>query len=211
MNYYPLQNFSLQFLYSLILLRTRIVKITKLEFQELIGKRQSVRKYDSRPVEKDKLDLCLESTRLAPSASNSQPWSFIVVDEPVLKDKIARLTYDTIITFNKFVVQAPVLVVFVIEKPKKITKIGGIIKKINYPLIDIGIAATHFCLQAEALGLGTCMLGWFRANPIKKLLQIPRDKKIGLIISLGYAPADYPLREKIRKEFSKIVKYNSYL
>ncbi len=181
-----------------------------MEFTELIKKRQSVRRYDPRPVEKEKLEKCLESARLSPSASNSQPWSFIVVDKPDLKDKVARQTYDSIITFNKFVVQAPVLVVIVIEKPKMITQVGGIIKKITYPFIDIGIAATHFCLQAEALGLGTCMLGWFRAKPIKKLLNIPPDKKIGLIISLGYPEKNYPHREKIRKKFGEVVKYNSY-
>jgi nitroreductase len=177
---------------------------------ELIKTRQSVRKYSNMAVEKEKLDHCLEASRLAPSASNSQPWSFIVVDEPVLKDKLARLTYDHLVVFNKFVLQAPVLVVFVIEKPKAITSIAGFIKKINYPFIDIGITASHFCLQAAEEGLGTCLLGWFREKPIKALLNIPEGKKIGLIISVGYAPNDYPLRQKIRKSMKQVVSYNTY-
>ena len=181
-----------------------------MELLDLIKQRQSVRRYTSQPVEKDKLERCLEAARLAPSASNSQPWSFIVVDQPALKDKVAKLTYDNIIVFNKFVPQAPVLVVFVIEKPKKITQIARFIKKIDYPKIDIGIAAAHFCLQAAEEGLGTCMLGWFREKPIKGLLNIPDDKKIGLIIPIGYFPEDYPLREKIRKKFDEVVKYNAY-
>jgi nitroreductase len=101
-------------------------------------------------------------------------------------------------------------VIFVIEKPKMITRIGGFIKRIEYPKIDIGIAAAHFCLQAAEDGLGTCMLGWFSEKPIKKILNIPDDKKIGLIISIGYAQEDYPLREKIRKSFNDVVRYNSY-
>ncbi len=182
-----------------------------MELLELIKQRQSVRKFTPQPVEKEKINLCLEAARLAPSASNSQPWSFIVVDHPELKDKVAHLTYDNLVVFNKFVPQAPVLVVFVIEKPKKITQIARFIKKIDYPKIDIGIAAAQFCLQAAELGLGTCMLGWFREKPIKKLLGIPEKKKIGLIIPLGYYPADYPLREKIRKKFEEVVRFNSYL
>ena len=181
-----------------------------MKFLDLVKKRQRVRRYLSKEIEPDKLQRCLEAARLAPSASNSQPWSFIVVNSPEIKDKVAKLTFDQVISFNKFVVQAPVLVVFVIEKPKIITRIGSFIKKIEYPKIDIGIAAHSFCLHAAAESLGTCMLGWFKEAPIKKLLNIPTDKKIGLIVSVGYAPEDYKLREKSRKSFTEVVKYNSY-
>jgi nitroreductase len=179
-------------------------------FLDLIKVRQSVRKYTGEPVEDSALRRCLEAARLAPSASNSQPWTFIVVDDPLLKNKVANLTFDSIVSFNKFVVEAPVLVVFVIEKPKMVTRIGGFIKKIQYPKIDIGIAAAHFSLQAAEEGLGTCMLGWFREKPIKTILGIPAGKKIGLIISVGYAPKDYKIREKIRKSYTDVVRRNSY-
>lgn len=181
-----------------------------MNFLDLVKNRQSVRRYLSKEVEPEKLRRCLEAARLAPSASNSQPWSFIVVNNPELKDKVAKLTYDRIIPFNKFVKQAPVLVVFVIEKPKIITRVGDFIKKMEYPKIDIGITAENFCLQATSEGLGTCMLGWFKEAPIKKLLNIPDNKKIGLIVSVGYAPKDYKLREKSRKSFTELVRYNSY-
>ena len=184
--------------------------ILYMDFLQLVNIRQSVRKYGPKPVEKEKLLRCLEAARLAPSASNSQPWTFVVVDDPVLKDKVAKETFDTIARFNKFTVQAPVLVVFVIEKPKLITQIGAAIKNKEYPLIDIGIAAEHFCLQAAEEGLGTCMLGWFNEKPIKELLNIPEKKTIGLVITLGYPENDYPLRTKIRKKFDKVVRFNSY-
>lgn len=181
-----------------------------LNFLDLVKKRQSVRRYLSREIEPDKLERCVEAARLAPSASNSQPWSFIVVNDPDLKDKVAKQTFDQVISFNKFVIQAPVLVVFVIEKPKVLTRMGSFIKKIEYPKIDIGIASQNFCMQATEEGLGTCMLGWFNETPIKKLLNIPPNKKIGLIVSVGYAPEDYRLREKSRKSFAEVVKFNSY-
>lgn len=172
--------------------------------------RQSVRRYQPRAVEADKLERCLEAARLAPSASNSQPWSFVVVSDPALREKIAGFTYSNLVSFNKFVQSAPLLVVFVIERPRLITRIGATIKKLEYPLIDIGIAAEHFCLQAADEGLGTCMLGWFDSKPIRKHLHIPATKSIGLVITLGYAPEDYRLREKTRKNFEEVVHYNRY-
>ncbi len=179
-------------------------------FQELINKRQSVRQYQIKPVEKEKIELIIEAVRIAPSASNSQPWKLIIVDESELKDKVAQSTFSTTISFNKFAVQAPVLAVLVIEKTKLITQIGGRIKNIEYPQIDIGIAAEHFCLQAAELGLGTCMIGWFNEKKIKQLLHIPEKRKIGLVITLGYPSENYKLRQKIRKPLDEICGYNSY-
>jgi nitroreductase len=93
---------------------------------------------------------------------------------------------------------------------KTITKMGAVIKDREFPLIDIGIASEHLCLQAAEEGLGTCMLGWFNEKPIKELLNIPKEKRIGLLITLGYAPEDYRLRQKIRKNPDEVINYNSY-
>ena len=98
----------------------------------------------------------------------------------------------------------------VMEPPKLITEVGGRIKKKEYPLIDIGIAAAHFCLQATELGLGTCMLGWFDEKAVKELIRVPENKNIPLLITLGYTPDDYKHRKKIRKDFSKVVRKNYY-
>jgi len=181
-----------------------------MDFSELIKIRQSVRSYTSQPVEKEKITQCLEAARLAPSASNSQPWKYIVVDDEELKNKVALATFDKVVKFNKFALQAPVIIVIVLEKPKLITQIGGEIKKREWPLIDIGITAEHFCLQAAELGLGTCMIGWFDQKRIQELLNIPKQKTIGLLITLGYAPDDYALRKKIRKANSEIISNNKY-
>jgi len=181
------------------------------KFLSLVKTRQSVRKYTDKPVEEEKLHRCLEAARLAPSASNSQPWKFIVVNNLELVQKVARETIGPLSTFNNFVPQAPVIVAIVIEKMKVFTKIGASIQDREYPLIDIGIAAEHFCLQAAEEGLGTCMLGWFNEKPIKELLNIPKDRRIGLLITLGYAPEDYyHIRLKIRKKAEETISFNSY-
>lgn len=179
-------------------------------FNQLIQARQSVRKYAPKPVEPEKILQCLEAARLAPSASNSQPWKFIVVDQEPVRTEVAKATFSDIQLINKYTLQAPVMVVIVMEKAKLITRLAMIVKKKEWPLIDIGITAEHFCLQATELGLGTCMIGWFEEDKIKKLLQIPSDKSIGLVISLGYAVEGYPQRTKIRKPMEEVVRYNGY-
>jgi nitroreductase len=180
------------------------------DFTELLTKRQSVRKYINKPIEKEKLEQIIEACRLAPSASNSQPWKMIIVDEPELKNKVADATFNKTVSFNKFVPEAAVIAVIVIERPRVITQIAGFLKDREFPLIDIGILSEHFCLKATELGLGTCMLGWFNEKKIKSLLQIPRKKRIGLAISLGYAPEDYKQREKIRKSTEEMCSFNKY-
>ena len=181
-----------------------------MNLSELIKIRQSVRSYSDKPVEQEKLELCLEAARLAPSASNSQPWKFIIVDNKELKNKVADATFDPVVRFNKFALQAPVIIVIVLEKPKLVTQMGAEIKKREWPLIDIGITAEHFCLQAAELGLGSCMIGWFNQKKIQELLNIPAEKTIGLLITLGYAPDDYALRKKIRKSSSEVISNNKY-
>lgn len=181
-----------------------------MEFLELVKLRQSVRKYTRQPIEKEKIEKCLEAVRLAPSASNSQPWKCIIVDDLDLKEKVAKATFSKAVNFNKFALQAPVIVVIVLEKSKLLTQIGGQIKNKEWSLIDIGISAEHFCLQAMELGLGTCILGWFNEIRIKELLKIPDTKSVCLVITLGYPPKDYPLRKKIRKTMSDISNINRY-
>ena len=179
-------------------------------FQEILERRQSVRKYQEKPVEKEKIEKLVESVHMAPSACNSQPWKLIIVDEPELKNEVAKATFSTAISFNKFATEAPVIAVLVIEKAKLIAQIGGKVKDQEYAQYDIGIAAAHFCLQATELGLGTCMLGWFDEKKIKQLLHIPEKRKIGLLITVGYPPDDYKMRKKIRKPVEQICGFNTY-
>ena len=178
------------------------------DFLKLVQKRQSDRAYSDTPVEKEKLMRCLEAARLAPSACNSQPWTFIVVDDPDTKNRVAEATSNKLLPLNHFTRQAPVHVVIVQEFPKLITTIGGAIKDKEYPLMDVGIAAEHFCLQAAHEGLGTCLLGWFNEKKVKTILRIPRNKRPLLIITVGYSLQ--PNRSKKRKVLDHIIRFNDY-
>ena len=137
-----------------------------MEFSDLVKRRQSTRKYLSQRVEKEKLQQCLESARLSPSANNGQPWKFVVVDDPELKKQMAKSAAS--LGMNKFTHEAPVLVAVILEKMKLVSFLGSVIQDKEYPLLDIGIAVNQFCLQATDLGLGTCIIGWFDEKVIKK-------------------------------------------
>jgi len=178
-------------------------------FLDLVKTRQSVRKYLDKPVEREKIELCLEAARLAPSASNSQPWNFIVLDDPKLKEAVAKETFSQLISFNRFSLQAPVLIILISGRPGFLNKVAEAIKDKQFNLIDIGIVAEHLCLQATEEGLGTCILGWFNEKGVKKLLNISPSKRVELIITMGY-PEFTEIRLKKRKEMDQIRSYNSY-
>lgn len=178
------------------------------EMLELIKSRQSDRKYSDKAIEKEKLERVIEAGRLAPSACNAQPWKFIVVTNPELIEKIAEAASAKLIGMNSFVGQAPVLFVVIREQPNFSSKVGAAIKKKDYSLIDIGIASENICLQAKAEGIGSCIIGWFDEKLLRNILDIPRSKRVELIITLGYSLSDQ--REKRRKSAGETVSYNKY-
>ena len=98
--------------------------------------------------------------------------------------------YSKPLSFNNFAFKAPVLVLIVSERQKMLAKFAGVVKKKNFNQMDVGIAAEHFCLQAAEEGLGTCMLGWFNGKKVKKILSIPKLKRVELIISVGFSADD---------------------
>jgi nitroreductase len=175
---------------------------------ELVISRQSDRKYSDKEVEKEKLDRILEAARMAPSACNAQPWKFIVVTNPELREKVAEAASAKLLGMNSFVGQAPVMLVIVREQPNFSSKLGGAIKNKDYSLIDIGIASENICLQASAEGLGSCMIGWFDEAMLRNILDIPKSKRVELIITLGYSMSEY--RVKRRKPGEQTVSYNKY-
>ncbi len=98
---------------------------------------------------------------------------------------------------NSFVGQAPVLIVIVRENPNFSSKVGGTIKNKDYSHIDIGIATENICLQANAEGIGSCIMGWFDEKQVKKSWKFHASKRVELIITLGYSLSEH--REKKRK------------
>lgn len=176
-----------------------------MEFSELAHRRQSVRKYLGTPVEEEKIRQCIETARISPSANNSQPWKFVVVDDRELLSHVAAASAGSM---NGFAREAPVIIAVVLEKSNLLSAAGSVIQDKEYNLLDIGIAVNQLCLQAADLGLSTCILGWFNEKRIKELLGITGKRRVPLLITLGYS--DAPIRRKVRKSLDRIYSRNKY-
>lgn len=188
----------------------RLEECEDMNVEEAIRVRRSVRKYQSKPVEPEKLEALVEAVRLAPSASNSQPWKLILVDEEQMRRRVAETTFSKVMSFNRFALEAPVLAVLTVEPHSKLTQVVGWMAKRPFYLMDIGIAAAQFCLQATELGLGTCMLGWFDEAAVKKVLGIPRAARVALLITVGYGTEEPAAHEKRRKTVEAMCSRNGY-
>lgn len=180
-----------------------------MDFADLVRTRHSVRHYLPQAVETEKLDRLVEALRLAPSACNAQPWHLVLVEDPDLRLAVAQATSTTMSRINRFAVEAPVLAVLVVEARWTWARIGARLTGRDFPWIDLGIAAAHLCLQAADLGLGTCMLGWFDEQRIRHLLGIPRSRRVGLVVTIGYA-TDAPVADHRRKPVAEICSRNRY-
>ena len=172
-----------------------------MNFYEIAQNRQSCRSYDpEKVVEEEKLSAILESARLSPSACNGQPYHLTLCRGEIAK-AVGKAT--TGMGMNKFTADAPVMLV-ISEKPYvKSAAVGAKVKKNDYRSIDIGIAAAYITAEAAAQGLGTCILGWFDDDDIRKLCNL--DGAVRLVIAIGYPKADDKLRPKKRKEMDELV------
>ena len=171
-------------------------------FHDLAFQRQSDRSFDpDKTIDRAVVCRILESAWMAPSACNAQPWHFIVVDDPVLKNKVADAASSKVLGFNHFTKQAAVHILIVEEKVNLTSGIGGWVKNKSFAPIDIGIAALIHCL-------GITSKVWFDENKMRELLSIPSNKRVVLDIVLGYSTqADRP---KKRKPWDEVVSFNSY-
>lgn len=167
-------------------------------FLDLAQERRSTRKYQSRPVPRKITERCLDAARLAPSACNSQPWRLMVADSEPMRTNLAQAAFSGVYAMNAFAMKAPVLIAVVTERSKFMAALGGLFRGVQYSLIDIGMACAFFSLAAETEGVGTCLLGWFNEDGVKKVLGLPRNAKIDIMLSMGYSAEEKPAH-KIRK------------
>ncbi len=169
-----------------------------MKFLELAEKRYSVRAYKPDAVEEDKLNQVLEAARLAPTATNAQPFQLIVIHTAGREAELNRI-------YRKdWFVQAP-LVIGICGIPAQgwVRRDGK-----NYTEVDVAIAMDHLILAATDAGLGTCWVAAFDATAAREVLGLPDDVEPIAFTPLGY-PADQP-RPKKRKALSELVRYERW-
>jgi nitroreductase len=174
-------------------------------FMALVNNRRSLRRYDpARGVSDDSIRAVLEAARLAPSAENSQPWRFVVVRDPGVREALSRECFAGIYRPTRFAAKAPVIIALCADRTGLLLRAGEIFLHTAFYQLDCGIAGEHLVLAAAALGLGTCWIGWFNKKKAKKVLRIPAGLEMVALIAAGYPPKDLRAKQKVRKPFSAV-------
>ena len=171
-----------------------------MDIYEAIKRRTSVRGYRPTPVEEEKLTRILDAARLAPSGKNGQPWTFVVVRDPATRNKLVDACKG-----QAFVGEAPVVICVCGSEELAYQKMGGYWNSLP---VDIGIAVEHLMLAAAAEGLGTCWIGAFVEEEVRKLLHIPSGVKIVALTPVGYPSEEHSFRP--RKKLEEIVMHERW-
>ena len=168
---------------------------------DAVKERYSVRNYQIKDVEEDKLERVLEAARWAPSAYNRQEWRFVIVRDPSTRQKLTKASHD-----QESVGQAPVVIAACTTDTSLIMPCG----QVAYP-IELAIAIDHMTLKAVEEGLGTCWIGTFEEDQVKTILDIPDQIRVVILLTLGYpVQVAGPSLPKERKKLSEIVAYDKW-
>ncbi len=160
---------------------------------DLILSRRSIRHYEDQEIPKDVLDKIVEAGRQSPSAANRQPYRFIIVDDPEIKQELPG-------RFSLFIKKAPVVIIGCANIKALLTG--------KWAIIDTTIALENMILAAWSLGVGSCWIGSFNEKKVKDLLKIPKDWKVVALVTLGY-PAETPKARK-KKPVNELFGINQF-
>lgn len=158
-----------------------------MEFRNCVENRRSIRSFRPDPVRREDILYCLDAARLSPSSLNCQPWRFVVLDDPQLKNRAASYISNPLLKSNLHARQAPVLIAVVSdlsENPNPLYRTA--VKKFGMYQYDLGAAVQTLCLAAADLGLGSCIMSTIRnKKQLQDLLGIPQGQEICLVVALA--------------------------
>jgi nitroreductase len=147
-----------------------------MDFFQVIKQRQSIRKWQSRPVDREKLNCILEAINRAPSAGNFQSYEVYRIISEERRQAIAQATWD-----QGFIASAPEMLVFCTHPAR--CQYGPE----PYPLEDATIACTFAMLAVTAMGLGAVWIGAFDPKKIAAVMDLPGGRSPVAILPFGYA------------------------
>ena len=155
---------------------------------DFLKERRSIRTYKDTPIPDEEIEMILEAGRASPSASNVQPWEFIVIKN---KEIISRLA--SIAPYGRFISQAPVVIAIV----------GKIDQNPTWYIQDTTLVSMNMMLMAWALGLGTCWVGSIDREKAKTILGVPGYDFLLTVLPMGYISGNIPIPPP-RKDMAKI-------
>ena len=173
---------------------------TKMDFQELMTQRCSVRAYKPDPVEEEKLQAVLQAARIAPTAKNLQSFQLMVIHTTGRQEELAQ------VYFQPWFVQAPLVLAFCAVPDAGNENFQS---WRDFQEINAGIVMSHVALAAAEQGLGTCFIGAFDIPAAHRVLGIPDEVYPVLLMPLGYADAN-ATRPKARKALADLIRYENW-
>ena len=162
-----------------------------MEVFEAIKNRRSIRKYRQEQIPKEKIDILIEAGRLAPTAANKQRFKLVIVDNEEIKKRLGVACNN-----QTFVGTASHVIAGTVDPDWK------------WNQVDIAIVLEHIVLEAFQLGFGTCWIGAFNEEEVKKILNIPENIKVVALLAIGFA--DEAPAPRARKAAEEIVSFNEY-
>ena len=175
-----------------------------MNFDELLLKRYSCRKYIDKEVSLDDIIKIVNAGRLSPSARNCQPCEYYVIRG---KEKVEQIRTELQRPgFNKFVPNVSSFIVIALNEAMYKTKLDGLMR--DFTDIDTGIAVHAMALEATNIGLATCIMGGFDYDGIARLVGIKDSGRVRLVLAVGYSN-DGKIQDKNerRKRMEEVVKY----
>jgi len=173
-----------------------------LDLFEAIKHRRSIRAYTRREVLDKEVEKLIDAARWAPSAGNIQPWEFVIIRDTKTKQRLAAAALD-----QTFIEEAPVVIVVCVDEARSNWGYGN--RGVSlYCLQDTAAAIQNILLAAHALGLGTCWIGAFREELVKRILNTPLNIRPVAIIPVGHA-AEKP-ESPSRRALKKIIHYETF-
>lgn len=156
-----------------------------MDVYEAIEKRYSVRSYQDRFIEDDKLERVLAVARDAPTARNRQQWKLVIVTDPRTRQELAEAADQP------FLAQAPVILAMIGLTPEEMMYC-----QVPTDPVDCAIVLEHVALAAVAEELGTCWIGHFDQKACRKVLSVPASAWVIELMPIGYPAADQPPRKR---------------
>jgi nitroreductase len=182
--------------------------LPKNDLLQTLKKRKTTYEFSEKKVKSSDIKKILEAGRWAPSAHNSQPWKFIVIQNKGRIKSLMKLCH-----YGAFYSNPCILIAIVLEKIYERQKglFRGSAKELahTHKYMNIGFAASYIVLEASSLGLDTCILSPVVADA-NKILGVPKGKETLLFIGMGYELKGAYKKQRSRKMLKDILSYEKY-
>ena len=183
-----------------------------MDFLTIMQTRKSCRKYQDKPVAREDLLKIVEAGRLSPSGCNSQPWKFIVIDEPEAKEKLCdAIVVENGMTGAPWRHEVPAFIILCEQEAKVNQSVVLHYKDTQrFAQGDIGAACMNMCHEAMDLGLSTCMIGVNDQKKMEEYFGIPSGHEARLGLAIGYSAEEDKAPNKVRKPLEEVCSFNRW-